>query len=168
MAWRQEDELEAARMIPGKSESPGGHGTSLGGGHRDAEGGGAEGSLERKLTGPLEEGPEGFCAGGTSNRGAQHAGGGEGQGGSIPGLNTLKEALRRRSALVARAGVNHASFSQHVSFISPKTGFLSSARKDPGQSGTQNSQNLLSGLIRRVGDTSKKTAEQTRKQEAFQ
>lgn len=25
MAWRQEDELEAARMIPGKSESPGGH-----------------------------------------------------------------------------------------------------------------------------------------------
>lgn len=84
------------------------------------------------------------------------------------GLNTLKEALRGRSALVARAGVNHASFSQHVSFISPKTGFLSSARKDPGQSGTQNSQNLLSGLIRQWGTPARKQQEQTRKQEAFQ
>lgn len=118
--------------------------------------------LKRKLTGPLEEGPEGSALGGTSNRDAtcwwwegqelrtEHAEGGS----------------QRRSALVARAGVNHASSPNMFHSFLPKTGFLSSARKDPGQSGTQNSQNLLGADTQ--GDTSKKTWNKHRKQEAFQ
>ena len=127
-------------------------GTNLGGGHRDAEKRRRLGIFKRKLTGPLEEGPERSVLVALPTE-MEHAGGGKAK---SSGLNTLKEALRRRSALVARAGVNHASLSQHVSFISPKTAFLSSARKDPGQSGTQSSQNLLSGLMRQWGTPARK------------
>ena len=113
--------------------------------------GGAEGYLKGKLTGPLEEGPKGSALLALPTK-MKQAGGGKA---ASSGWNTLKEALRRCSALAAKAEVSYASISRHFSFIrsflSPNIGCLSSARKDPGQSGTQSSQSLFSGLIRQWG-----------------
>lgn len=62
------------------------------------------------------------------------------------------------SGLVAEAGVNYASVVYLPpifihSFISANIGFLSCVSKVLRQSGTQNSQNLLSGLARQWGNT---------------
>ena len=71
--------------------------------------GGAEGYLKGKLTGPLEEGPKGSALLALPTK-MKQAGGGKA---ASSGWNTLKEALRRCSALAAKAEVSYASISRH-------------------------------------------------------
>lgn len=128
--------------------------------------GGAEGYFRENRQHPWRR-AQGFCVGDTSGK-DETCWWWEG---NEFRTEHLKEALRRRSERAAKAGVSYTSISQHFSvirsFISPNIGFLSSARKEPGQSGTQNSQNLLSGLIMAVGDTNKKIGKQICKQKPF-
>lgn len=151
MGWRQEHELESCYNDSRRElESSWAQTWVVATGMMRS--GGAKGYLRGKLTAPLGEGP----IGGTSGK-DETCWWWEGNEFTT---EHLKEALRRRSEQVAKAGVNYTSLSQHFSvirsFISPNIGFLSSARKDPGQSGTQNSQNLLSGLIRQWGTPTRK------------